>query len=47
MKAMNKMEEKVLKMIAEGKTLHGYAREIWIEMLLREEEKKNERGLKS
>lgn len=40
MKAMNKMEEKVLEMIAEGKALHGYAREIWIEMLLREEENK-------
>lgn len=41
MKAMNSTEEKVLAMVAEGKSLHGYAREIWIEMLLREEEKKN------
>ena len=36
MKALNKMEEKVLEMLAEGKTLHGWAREVAIEMTLRE-----------
>lgn len=36
MKAMNELEKKVLQMIAEGKPIHGLAREIWIEMMLRE-----------
>ena len=38
MKAMNKMEEMVLEMVREGKPIHGLAREIWIEMTLREME---------
>ena len=38
---MNAIEEKVAKMVAEGKPLHGPAREILIEMLLREEAKKD------
>lgn len=38
MKAMNKMEEMVIEMIREGKPLHGLAREIAIEMALREKE---------
>ena len=41
MKAMNKMEEKVLEMLAEGKPIHGLARDILIEMQLREMEKED------
>lgn len=36
MKALNKMEEKVLEMIENGVNLHGWAREVAIEMTLRE-----------
>lgn len=36
MKAMNKIEEKVLEMLAEGKPIHGLMRDILIEMQLRE-----------
>lgn len=36
MKALNKMEEKVLEMIENGVNLHGFARDIAIEMALRE-----------
>lgn len=39
MKAMNEMEKKVLEMIKKGETLHGLARDIAIEMQMREEEK--------
>lgn len=38
MKAMNKMEEKVLEMVKNGEPLHGWAREVLIEMQQREEE---------
>lgn len=38
MKAMNKIEEKVLEMLAEGKPIHGLMRDILIEMQLREME---------
>ena len=36
MTALNKIEAQVLEMIARGKTLHGFARDIAIEMALRE-----------
>ena len=36
MKALNKMEEKVLEMIENGVNLHGWAREVAVEMALRE-----------
>jgi hypothetical protein len=36
MKALNKMEEKVLEMIENGVDLHGWAREVAVEMALRE-----------
>lgn len=36
MKALNKMEEKVLEMIESGVNLHGWAREVAVEMALRE-----------
>lgn len=36
MTALNKIEAKVLEMIARGETLHGFARDIAIEMALRE-----------
>jgi len=38
MKAMNELEKKVLEMIKEGKPLHGLARDVAIEMALREQE---------
>lgn len=38
MKAMNKLEEKALEMLREGKTVTGPLREILIDMALREEE---------
>ena len=38
MKAMNKMEEMVLEMVKAGKPVKGWAREILIEMTLREME---------
>ena len=38
MKALNKIEEKVLEMINNGEVLHGWARDIAIEMALREME---------
>lgn len=41
MKAMNKIEEKVLEMLAAGKPVHGLMRDILIEMQLREMEKEN------
>lgn len=37
MKAMNELERKVLEMIEEGKPLHGLARDIAIEMQMRDE----------
>lgn len=40
MKAMNELERKVLQMVAEGKPLHGLAREVLVEMTLREMEEK-------
>ena len=46
MKAMNALEEKALEMLAEAKannkTLHGWAREVIIEMTLREAEEEAE-----
>lgn len=41
MKAMNKMEEKVLEMVKAGKPIHGWAREVLVEMTLREMEKED------
>ena len=38
MKAYNEIERKVLEMVANGKALRGGYREIYIEMLLREED---------
>ena len=38
MKAMNKVEEKVLEMLTAGKPVHGLMRDILIEMQLREME---------
>ena len=38
MKAMNKMEEMVLEMVKAGKPIHGWAREVLVEMTLREME---------
>ena len=38
MKAMNKMEEMVLEMVKAGKPIKGLAREVWVEMTLREME---------
>lgn len=37
MKALNELERKVLEMIEEGKPLHGLARDIAIEMQMRDE----------
>ena len=42
MKAMNELEKKVLEMIKEGKPLHGLARDVAIEMALREWEGKED-----
>lgn len=41
MKAMNKVEEKVLEMLAAGKPVHGLMRDILIEMQMREMEKED------
>lgn len=44
--AKNELEKMVVKMIEEGKPLHGMARDIAIDMMLREdaeEEEKNEK----
>ena len=38
MKAMNKMEEMILEMVKAGKPVKGLAREVLIEMTLREME---------
>lgn len=38
MKAMNKMEEMVLEMVKAGKPIHGFARDVLIDMQLREME---------
>lgn len=38
MKALNNVEEKVLQLLAEGQKLHGWARDVFIEMCMREEE---------
>ena len=38
LKATNKIEEAVLEMVKAGKTLHGLAREILMEMTLRQME---------
>ena len=38
MKAMTKMEEMVLEMVKAGKPIHGWAREVLVEMTLREME---------
>jgi len=35
---MNELERKVAQMVAEGKSLHGFAREVLMEMTLREME---------
>lgn len=40
MKAMNELEKRVLEMVKAGKPIHGMAREILIEMQLREMEEK-------
>ena len=42
MKAMNKIEEYVLEMVKAGKPVRGSAREVLVEMTLREEEGKGE-----
>jgi len=42
MKAINELEKKVLEMIKEGKPLHGLARDVAIEMALREQEEKED-----
>ena len=39
MKAMNALEQKVLDMVARGEKLHGLAKEVYIEMKLRELDK--------
>ena len=39
MKAMNALEQKVLDMVARGERLHGLAKDIYIEMQLRELDK--------
>lgn len=44
MKAMNKAEQMVLDMLARGEKLHGFARDIYIEMKLREKEEQAELG---
>ena len=44
MKALNKAEEIVLEMMAKGESLHGWARDIAIEMALREKEENGKRG---
>ena len=36
MKAMNEIEAKVLEMVKRGERLHGFAKEVLIEMTLRE-----------
>lgn len=36
---MNELERKVVQMVTEGKPLHGFAREVLVEMTLREMEK--------
>ena len=36
MKAMNEIEAKVLEMVKRGEKLHGFAKEVLIEMTLRE-----------
>lgn len=38
---MNDIERAVAKMVAEGKSIHGWAREVLIEMTLREMEKED------
>lgn len=40
MRAMNALEQKVLDMVARGEKLHGLAKEVYIEMKLREMEEK-------
>lgn len=42
MTAMNKLEQMVLDMVKAGKPIHGMARDIWIDMTLREKEKETE-----
>ncbi len=37
----NEVERKAVEMLNAGKSIHGELREVLIEMLLREEEKKN------
>ena len=41
MKAMNEMEKKVLEMVKAGKPVRGWAREVLMEMTLREMEHKD------
>lgn len=43
MKARNNVEEKVLQLLAEGQKLHGWARDVYIEMILREQEEQEEK----
>lgn len=40
MKAMNEMEARVLEMVKNGEHLHGWAREVLIEMQQREKEER-------
>jgi len=42
MKATNKIEEKALAMLKAGKPVHGLLRDVLIDMMLREEEEKEE-----
>lgn len=44
LKALNKIEETVLEMAKAGKPIHGFAREILMEMTLRQMEKEEEEG---
>lgn len=39
---MNELERQVVKMVKEGKPIHGFARDVLIDMTLREEENKRE-----
>ena len=46
MKARNELEKKVLEMVKNGEKLHGFAKEVLVEMTLREmEEEKNKKTL--
>lgn len=47
MKARNELEKKVLEMVKNGEKLHGFAKEVLIEMTLREMEEKEEKNKKN